>query len=396
MQPDDNLPIHNQPQQGGTRPSERSLAASQAAAADITRHQIDAIYSKQAADEGKADENAVEPTPYQRSHTPSHTIRAEEWSRYHSAWQNYYQKYYEHYYMGAVRQVHQAYSARLPASAAASQPSQAIGSARPEAPVSKDEAMYDLRAQLVDKVQSSAKKVRRSRHFVPLISAISVLLLFVFLQYNSIIIGNVKAYVTPGEIDPQNIVVDPNASLAVSKDPVLIIPKINVNVPVIYNVTPDQPSQLKAMMNGVAWFGIPGANSKPGQVGNTVLSGHSSNDFTDGGKYKFVFALLDRLKKGDIFYVHYNGTRYTYNVTKIRIVKPNDVKALQDGATKPEVTLLTCTPLGTALNRLLVTGEQISPSPATAAKAPQTATDTEVVTMPGTAPTLLERLFGAR
>lgn len=395
MQPDDNMPIQKPPQ-GGTQPPERSIAASQAAAADVTRHQIDAIYSKQAADEGRADATAVEPTPYQRNHTPSHTIRSEEWNRYHSAWQNYYQKYYEHYYMGAVRQVHQAYTSRLPSQLDQGHPTQAIGTATGNEPLSKDEAMYDLRAQLVDKVQSSAKKVRKSRHFVPLVSAIGVLLLFVFLQYNSIIIGNVKAYVTPGEIDPQNIVVDPNASLAVSKDPVLIIPKINVNVPVIYNVTPDQTSQLKAMESGLAWFGIPGANSKPGQIGNTVLSGHSSNDFTDGGKYKFVFALLDRLEKGDIFYVHYNGTRYTYNVTKIRVVKPNDVKSLQNGTTKPEVTLLTCTPLGTALNRLLVTGEQISPNPATAAKAPQMDTGGEAVTMPGTAPTLIERLFGAR
>lgn len=392
MQPEDNKPIQSSPQ-GDSRSSERSQAASQEAAANLTRSQIDAIYSKDAAGEIAGQMTPADTTPYQRTHTATHAIHPEEWRRYHSAWQNYYQKYYEHYYMGAVRQVQHAYASR---SATPQHPTQVIGSAKTDEPLSKDEAMYDLRAQIVDKVQTHAKKVRKSHHFVPLVSAVGVLLLFVFLQYNSIIIGNVKAYVTPGEIDPQNIVVDPNASLAVSKDPILIIPKINVNVPVNYNVTPDQKSQLKAMENGLAWFGIPGANSKPGQIGNTVLSGHSSNDFIENGKYKFVFALLDRLKKGDIFYVHYNGIRYTYSVTKIQIVKPNNIKALQDGATKPEVTLLTCTPLGTALNRLLVTGEQISPSPSTATKAPETTVDTGDTAMPGNAPTLLERLFGAR
>jgi sortase A len=248
---------------------------------------------------------------------------------------------------------------------------------------------------LLESVQTSTKKIRRSRHFVPLLSAVIVLLLFSFLQFNRIIIANVQAYVIPGEIDPQNIVVDPNASLKVSKEPRLIIPKINVNVPVDYGAKPDQDSQMKAMENGVAYFGIPGADSRPGQIGNTVVAGHSSNDFIDKGDYKFVFALLDRLKKGDTFYLNYNGTRYTYTVTRIRVVKPDDVSALVYKTSKPEATLLTCTPLGTALNRLLVTGEQVSPDPDAATAAPQVSGDTTDTVMPGNSPTIVERLFGA-
>jgi sortase A len=227
-----------------------------------------------------------------------------------------------------------------------------------------------------------------------LTAALVVLMIFSILQYNRAIIANVKAYVTPGDIDPQNLVVDPNASIQVGPEPLLVIPKINVNVPVNYNVTPDQASQLKAMENGVAWFGIPGANSKPGQVGNTVISGHSSNDFTESGSYKFVFALLERLKPGDTFYLHYEGIRYTYNVTRTKVVKPTDVSALVYETTKPEVTLITCTPLGTALNRLLVTAEQVSPNPATAASAPVSSGSSSNSAMPGNAPTLLERMFG--
>ena len=55
---------------------------------------------------------------------------------------------------------------------------------------------------------------------------------------------------------------------------------------------------MKAMESGVAWFGIAGANAKPGQVGNSVLSGHSSNDILEGGSYKFIFAKLDQLASG--------------------------------------------------------------------------------------------------
>jgi len=292
--------------------------------------------------------------------------------------------------MGAVHQVKQAYDAQ----GSEPRPAEPIGSGAPETTISQDEALYDLRSQLASKVQESGKKVRKSRHFVPLAAALIVLMIFGMLQYNRAIIANVKAYVTPGEIDPQNIVVDPTSSLRVGPEPRLIIPKINVNVPVNYDVTPDQASQLKAMENGVAYFGIPGANSKPGQIGNTVISGHSSNDFLDGGKYKFVFALLERLKEGDVFYLHYEGTRYTYTVTRTQVVKPTEVGALVYETDKPEVTLITCTPLGTALNRLLVTAEQVSLSPSSAKPAPGADTDDDETVMPGNSPTFFERMFG--
>ena len=153
--------------------------------------------------------------------------------------------------------------------------------------------------------------------------------------------------------------------------------------------------QMAAMKKGVAYFAIPGANSKPGQVGNTVIAGHSSNDFIDSGNYKFVFALLERMKKGDVFYVNYKGIRYTYSISRIRVVLPNDVNSLTANTTAPEVTLLTCTPLGTALKRLLVTGTQISPDPIRASAAPTKNTKSDKATnIPGNSPTFFERIFG--
>lgn len=397
MRPEDNQ-IDSGQARGQIQPPSRAHDDAQAAVANIARGQIDSIYS------GQPVQEPVQTTPsqipetnaYQRTHQAAHTVQPEQWQQYHSAWQNYYQKYYERYYVGAVQQAHATYSSQV------NELAEKVQSAAPSKvdqietaqEISRDEAMYDLRAQLVDKLQTSTKKVRKSRHFVPIMAALIVLVLFSFLQFNRVIISNVKAYVTPGEIDPQNIVVDPNASLTVSDDPLLIIPKINVNVPVNYDTKPDQASQLKAMENGVAYFGIAGANSKPGQVGNTVISGHSSNDFIDGGNYKFVFALLERLKKGDIFYLHYEGIRYTYSVTGTQVVKPNNVRALVYETDKPIVTLITCTPLGTALNRLLVTAEQVSPNPARASAAPTTSSSQDDSVMPGNSPTFLERIFG--
>jgi sortase A len=221
------------------------------------------------------------------------------------------------------------------------------------------------------------------------------MILFLFLQYNRILFANVEAYVSPGNIDPANIIVDPNLAVPVSSDPRLIIPKINIDVPVVYDTKPDQISQLDAMTRGVAWFGIPGANSRPGQAGNTVLSGHSSNDLFDPGDYKFIFARLDQLVAGDTFHLNYQGARYTYSVTKKEVVKPTDVqKLIYDTEGKPVVTLITCVPVGTAQSRLLVTAEQINPNPAKAAEAPQAEeTESDSGAMPGNSPTLFERLF---
>lgn len=394
MQPNDRQ-LQTPGTRGQVQPPARDPETGREAVADLTRDKIDRIYSDQA-----TTEQTATPSPYHRTHDETHHgTLTHDWNQYHSAWQSYYQKYYERYYVGAVSQAHQTYqahAAKLQSEAAKSQSTPQTSPAT-DASVSEEEALYDLRSQLLDKVQHSAKKVRKSRHFIPMISAVCVLLVFAFLQYNSIIFSYAQAYVSPGNIDPQNIIVDPNTSLKVGPAPRLIIPKLNVDIKVDYGAKPDYDSQMAAMKTGVAYFGIPGANSRPGQLGNVPISGHSSNEFYDDGAAKFIFARLSQLKKGDTFYLNYKGTRYTYSVTHSKVVKPTEVTALQIGDNKPMVTLITCTPIGTAEKRLLVFAEQISPSPSTAKPAPGSSSQTEAVPeLTGKSPTLLERAFGAR
>ena len=418
----------------------------QTAAANVIRTQIDALYGDRPALERDYSEPAQQPAapmqaqatlqtqvpqaqpaapqqqvapqvdanPYNRTHNPHPQPQADQWKEYHSAWQNYYQQYYALYYEHQRKQQAAAHAAETQAAAQptakpieATQPASGyFGSqptahaSEPDAPLDdldKNEALYELRQKLLKKVNGRAQKIRRSKHFVPIAAALGVVLIFVFLQYNRVFIATVNAYVSPGSMDPQNIVIDPSADTAVSQDPRLIIPKINVDVPALYDVGADHDSQMAAMAKGVAHFAIPGANSHPGEIGNTVLSGHSSNDLFDQGDYKFIFAQLEKLSKGDTIYANYQGKRYTYVITKMEVVKPTQVDKLIYPTDKPVLTLITCTPLGTARDRLLVTAEQISPDPASAATAPagsgQSDGDAEI---PGYSPTLLERLFGAR
>jgi sortase A len=365
------------------------------AAERVVRDQLDAIYHKQPhvnvpqrGDEHLHHKHHKQHHQPQNHTQPSAPFEANPdvnpWQKYHQQWQEYYQRYYENYYVGHMHQVIQEKDKeKEEAVEAAKSPEQ-----------KKAEDVQNLREKIVDNAKEKVHKARKSRHFIPLMSAIVVVIVVAFLQYNQIIIGNVEAYVSPGTIDPQNIVVDPDSDTHVSADPRLIIPKINVDVPVIYNVALDYNAQMAAMQKGVAHFAIPGADSVPGQLGNTVFSGHSSNDLFDPGDYKFIFAQLDKLQQGDTIYVNYNSVRYTYTVTKKAVVKPSDVNALEGYTDKPYLTLITCTPLGTSLNRLLVYAEQVAPDPSKASAA-NSSTGNSQATIPGNSPTVLERLFGA-
>lgn len=349
------------------------------------------------------------PTAYQQSYYVDDTRTLNQnvdWQKYHSAWQNYYQKYYEYYFKQNLADN----QTKLQEFATATQKKYQTELAARDQQVDQltqklqsnpgfnpqDEALNDLRAKLKAKMVGKAKKVRKSNHFWPIATTIATLLVFLFLQYNQLIVGNVMAYVRPGNVDPRTIVVNPTASIEVGPEPLLIIPKINVEVPVVYDIPNDHNSTFEAMRDGVAQFAIPGADAHPGEVGNTVITGHSSNDVFDQGSYKFIFSQLDKLEKGDIIYANYKGTRYTYSVTSSELVWPHEVNKVVIPTDKPLLTLITCFPLGTAKQRLLVFAEQIAPDPNQAKPAEvkqteQPATDSK---LPGETRGFFQRLFG--
>lgn len=335
---------------------------SQKAAAGIVRTQIENIYAKQ------VDEK-----------TTRADITTQEYLRkYHSAWQDYYQKYYESYYTEHVKKQIEKLKSTEPK----------VVEKR-----SDEEIMEDLKRDLFTKIKKSSKKIRRSRHFIPIFAGVFAVLIFLFLQYNQIVTANIISFVSPGNISTQNIIIDPNTDVVVGPEPRLIIPKINVDVPVIYDIGNDYDSQMDAMTKGVAHFAIPGADSHPGQIGNTVLSGHSSNDLFDIGDYKFIFAQLDKLTTGDTIYLNYQSIRYTYSVTSKETVNPTDVNKVTVETTKPLLTLITCTPLGTSRYRLLVKAEQISPDPSKARQVTVTDSTKATESIPGNTKSVFERLF---
>jgi LPXTG-site transpeptidase (sortase) family protein len=140
--------------------------------------------------------------------------------------------------------------------------------------------------------------------------------------------------------------------------PRLTIPALNVDAPINFdNGTAEWQIQI-ALRSGVVHYDT---SSMPGKTGNVVIFGHSSGQPWAPGDYKFVFTLLDKLKVGDKIYLDYLGTRYTYEMKSSVVVTPSDVGVLKSG-NDHELTLITCTPVGTSKNRLVVHAEQISPT----------------------------------
>lgn len=183
-------------------------------------------------------------------------------------------------------------------------------------------------------------------------------------------------------------------NVAVGANPEIIIPKINVQIPVVYGVKSIEESVVqKALEGGVLHYAD---TALPGQNGNLVIVGHSSNNIFNKGKYKFAFVLLSRLEPGDTFYLQKDGKRFTYEIYQKKVVKPDDVSVLGPGDRPATASLITCDPPGTSINRLVVTGEQISPDPSeNQARSTDNALATQSKVIPSNAQSLWSRLWDA-
>lgn len=159
--------------------------------------------------------------------------------------------------------------------------------------------------------------------------------------------------------EEQKAQIPPLALEVAPPDMRIVIPRINKNVPVVTISTEalvnrqwgrlEQQIQ-EALRDGVVHY--PGT-AFPDQDGNVVVTGHSSYFPWDPGRFKDVFALLHDVRVGDSIYMYYDQEKYKYTVYETKVVLPTEVDVLtQVGENR--LTLITCTPVGTNLKRLIV------------------------------------------
>jgi len=136
----------------------------------------------------------------------------------------------------------------------------------------------------------------------------------------------------------------------------LVIPKISVDAPIIFMQSSSNQDILETIKEGIAHYA---GTAMPGRIGNMFVTGHSSFYWWNGGKYNQIFALLNRLSANDLVYVYHNGGMYVYKVRDSIIVKPSQTEVLNPTST-PTLSIMTCTPIGTNLKRLIVRADLIS------------------------------------
>jgi sortase A len=219
----------------------------------------------------------------------------------------------------------------------------------------------ELRRTIKDKV-SNRRKLQAKHHLKSLGFGLSigVLTLFIvmFSFFNQVIIA---PFIQPSrKVSATPIIVNPGGATPSKQDEV-IIPKINVEIPLVFEESSDAAAFEAALDHGVTHYPT---TAKPGEKGNASFFGHSSNNIFNPGKFKFAFVLLNELVPGDTFYINYKGVSYAYQVYDKKIVEPSQVDILNPVPDKVATAMLvTCDPPGTSLHRLAVWGEQVAPNP---------------------------------
>jgi sortase A len=93
----------------------------------------------------------------------------------------------------------------------------------------------------------------------------------------------------------------------------------------------------------------------PGQLGNTVVFGHSVlPQFFNPKSYLTIFSTLYKLKTGDEIIVDFDKSEYRYIVEEMYEIQPTDLSVLEQRFDSKNLTLITCSPPGTYLRRLVI------------------------------------------
>ena len=146
----------------------------------------------------------------------------------------------------------------------------------------------------------------------------------------------------------------------------IVIPTIGKNIPLIDIqqkkvewVDELNDIFMKELENGVIRY--PGS-AKPGDAGNSFIFGHSSNFPWMQWEYNDVFSLLDKVSYDDEIVVYYGQEKHIYKIRTKNVISPGDVSVLQNEVSddRSKLTLMTCWPIGTTLNRLVLTWELIA------------------------------------
>lgn len=140
-------------------------------------------------------------------------------------------------------------------------------------------------------------------------------------------------------------------------DYALVIPRIYLDEPVIFNVDPnDEKAYSDALKKGIAHAS---STSFPDRGGVGYYFAHSSNP-SFRRQLNAVFYLLGKLEPNDQVFIWHEGKQYAYRVSGKKITSPKDVSFLREELYDSEtVVLQTCWPPGSDRERMLVFAQRV-------------------------------------
>lgn len=398
------MPDDNQPAPAASSSPSNNAASQQNQAADLIRQKLNSIYSNEPDVISEAVESVQEPAKKRSKHQKFMADLAasgKSFAEIQTAWHEYYaglpdkekHEVWNEFY--SVKS-HKPEFAKQATKAAVVEPAKQSAMFDPSQKSAKasPQTVAEARKQITNKVRlQNSKSMSRKQHLKSVGFGLSaglitiVIMLFGFFNERFI-----APFITPSKNVSSTPLIADGISGEVGKDPKLIIPKINVELPVVYDIETIEENDIQTgLERGVVHYPT---TSNPGEQGNGVIFGHSSNNILNKGRYKFAFVLLSRLENGDTFYLEKDGVRYVYKIYEKRIVSPEEVSVLGDVPGKTStMALITCDPPGTTINRLVVWGEQISPDPANNPASTALKTDTKSDKLAGNPDSLWSRIW---
>ena len=139
-------------------------------------------------------------------------------------------------------------------------------------------------------------------------------------------------------------------------DNFLYIPRLGIGAPIMYLDEVNEDVLRNELLQGVGHYPD---TALPGQLGNSFIFGHSSYYWWSNSPYASIFANLESVQVGDYIVASYNHQVFVYQVMETKVVSPTEMSVLDQGRDY-RLSLMTCTPLGTNLNRFVVVAQLVS------------------------------------
>lgn len=152
----------------------------------------------------------------------------------------------------------------------------------------------------------------------------------------------VKSSIAANDLEKNNVKKD-NRYNAKNPIGVLEIPKIDLIIPIVEGATEESLRNAAGHIEGTGPLGVDSSNY--------CIAGHRAH-YTGG-----FFHRLDELEVGDEIKIKTKDGEFYFNVIEKKIVTPDKVEVLNPTKGKSLVTLITCHPLYSNKQRLIVVAE---------------------------------------